>query len=426
MPLPQPAQRWLHELTDIDFTPWVTKAWQRNPSLQGALARLQAARAQQVISGSVRLPSVDMRASGSRSRSNSGNAEYYANSFALNASVNWELDLWRRLEARHRAGIAEAAAATADYAGARLLLAADVVKAWLRWQEAQLQLENEKRKRESFSHTLEVIEQRYRLGLSEALDVYLARENLATAEAKLVGREIQQQSAESILTALLGERPVMEEVPEALPVLNEEIPAQIDARALARRPDIHAAQQRLLASSARLRDQQRNLLPALRLTGSGGTLSNEFKNLLDLDYLVWSIAAGLTQPLFQGGRLRAERQLAQADLRQLIAQYAQTILTAVKEFQTALIADPLYARQETFQTQAVTEARAAAELALTNYATGITDIETLLNAQRRSFNAESLRLTTHLNRLLNRIDLHLAVGGDYILESLNTSNENIP
>lgn len=412
------TEQWLSSFDAPELIALVDEAWQRNPSLESSFARLEAARAQAVVTGAARYPGVDFSVNSSRSRSNAGGLELYNNSFGLSAGVAWEVDLWGRIALRHQASLKDRAAAELDYHSARLLLAGDIAKAWLRTLEARLQVAVFERRRRSFSETLDVIDQRYRLGLKEALDVYLARENLATAESSLIARRIAADANARILTALLGRYPDPAILnTDHLPDITTPIPQALDLTSITQRPDLLAAQLRLEANESRVLDQQRNWLPSIGITGSGGTLNEEFKNLLDLDYLVWRIAANLSQPIFQGGRLKAQRELERSQLRQAVTAYAQTALTALRELETALAADPLYAEQAQYQSVALEEAKAASELALKNYAAGITDIETLLGAQRRAFNAESSLLNIRLNRLLNRIDLHLALGGDFVLKS---------
>lgn len=410
------SQAWIRSFNAPELIELVDEAWRRNPSLESSFARLEAARAQAVVTGAARYPAADLSLSASRSRTNLSGLELYNNSFGLSAGVAWELDLWGRIAQRHQASLKDRAAAERDYSAARLLLAGDIARAWLRTLEARLQVSIFERRRDSFKETLDVIDQRYRLGLKEALDVYLARENLATAEAALIGRRIAADANARVLTALLGRYPDPADLnSNSLPAISASIPANLDLTTLTQRPDLAAARLRLEAEELRTIDQAHNWLPSIAITGSGGTANEQFKNLLDLDNLVWRIAASISQPVFQAGRLKAQRELQRSQLRQTATTYAQVALTALRELETALAADPLYAEQIEHQKVAGTEARAAAELALKNYAAGLTDIETLLNAQRRAFSAESNLLATELNRLLNRIDLHLALGGDFVL-----------
>ena len=177
--------------------------------------------------------------------------------------------------------------------------------------------------------------------------------------------------------------------------------------------DLIAAERRLLAAGERLQQARKNRLPSFQLTANGGTSSDELKGLLDPDFLVWSLLGNLVQPVFQGGRLRAEQELALARSDEVLNNYAQTILTALREVETALDAEAYLADQENALETATREAKEAELLAREQYAAGLTDIVTLLETQRRSFNSESSLLEINNQRLQNRIDLYLSLGGEF-------------
>jgi len=412
-----PVYRWVGQLGGAELEALVQEAWRANPGLDAALAAMQRARAQAVITGSVRYPEVNAGLSAGRSRTQSFSGHEIGDSFGLSAEVSWLPDLWGRFASRQAAGIADAAAAQADAYGIKLMLAADVTRAWYRAVEAMLQYRLGQQRADNFAATLQVISERYEAGLAEALDVYLAKENLATAKAAMVASQQRLDASRRILESLLGRFPGAEiGIGEKLKMPASSIPAGIDSTVLLRRPDIQAWQQRLKAARARHDDALKNRFPSISLTARGGTQTTAFDQLLNWDNLVWNLLGGITQPLFQGGRLRAEQLLAQAQNREVLANYAQTVLLALREVQTTLAADPLLARQAMLQEEAARTAGRAAELALSNYQAGLIEIDTLLNTQRRAYAAQGALLTTRLNQLLNRVDLHLAIGGDYLTD----------
>jgi NodT family efflux transporter outer membrane factor (OMF) lipoprotein len=410
----QQQYHWVHQLGGDELVALVREAWRANPGIEAASAAAQRARAQAVISGAARLPEVQLGLDAARSRTLFFDAHRIRSNFGLAADVSWLPDLWGRAADRYRAGVADAAAATIDVQAARLMLAADVTKSWLRLREAALQLALAHRQSENQAATLEVIQERYQAGLQEALDVYLAKENLATTRAAELRAQQQHDAAKRVLEALLGRFPAGRIAPEAaLDALPGAVPEGIDSRVLLRRPDVAAWRQRFLAAEARSDEAAKNRFPAFSLTARGGTQSTRFSDLLDWDNLVWSLAAGIAQPLFTGGRLRAEQLLARANRREVLANYANTVLVALREVRTTLAAEPLLDARVAFQEEAASMAALAAELSVANYRAGLIDINTLLTAQRRDFSTRSVVLATKLERLLNRVDLHLAIGGDF-------------
>ncbi len=419
-----PPQPWLNDLDDGTLTALVHEALTANPSAEAALARVAAGRARAVIAGAGELPSTTLNLRAARSQRNTNGLELTGNTFDLNLGASWEVDLWQRLAARTHAAVADAAATEQDWRATRLLLAADVADAWYTAAESHLQLRLAAQRVSSFRDTLAVITERYREGLVEALDVRLARENLATAEAGLSARQRSLDAARRGLETLLGRYPagtlaVLADLPEP----RRAVPAGLPSALLERRPDILAASLRVEAAAARHTDASRNRLPGFSLTASGGTASDRLLDLLNWDHLVWSLAAGIVQPLFQGGRLKAEEALAHANDREALANYARTVLTAFREVETALAAEPLLTAQVASQGDAAQEASAAAALALERYRAGLTEIITLLDTQRRAFNTESTRIETRLRRLQNRIELYRALGGDFDHAPLVTTNK---
>jgi NodT family efflux transporter outer membrane factor (OMF) lipoprotein len=213
---------------------------------------------------------------------------------------------------------------------------------------------------------------------------------------------------------LLGHYPSGElQISDQLPELKTTVPVGLPSQLLIRRPDLIAAEHRLTAAGERLQEAQKNRLPSIRLTGSGGVGSSALNELLNWDSLVWSLLAGVTQPVFEGGRLDADRALAKARHGEAWANYAQTVLVAFQEVETALAAEDRFVQQLEQLQRATDEANEAADLALSRYQNGLTDIITLLDAQRRAFDAKSALLRTQRERLDNRVALYLALGGEF-------------
>jgi multidrug efflux system outer membrane protein len=423
---------WLADFDAPGLADLVTEALAANPDLAAASARLAAARAQARIAGAPRLPEMDLGLTGARTkRAPSGVSAASARpvtTYTLDAQVAWEADLWGRLGNAARAAAAEARASEADLRGARLALASEVARAWFALAEAEQQALLADRTVKSFQRTRDVIESRYRSGVATALDLRLARENAATAEANQAQRDRERDAAGRALEILLGRYPSAELVAAPrLPKVARAVPAGLPSSLLTRRPDLVAAALRLDAADSRVSGAHKERLPTLRLTTSGGTASDRLKDLLDWDRVVWSLVGGLTQPLFAGGRISGDIALAQARDKEALADYAGSVLTAFREVETALAAEDRYTRQAAALEVAASESAEAADLALERYGQGLVDIVTLLESQRRAFTAESARLRTQRDRLDNRLDLYLALGGDFESDpELARAGETVP
>ncbi len=416
--LPGEPRAWLADFDSPALTRLVDEALGGNFDLRAALARVDAARARADIAGADLWPQIQLNLDAERRRTvietGDGTTEVTDNRYRLEGAVTWEADVWGRIRNRSRAAAFDAFASEADYRAARLSLAAGVARSWFETIEAEQQLELARTVVRYFRESQEVTEGRYRRGIATALDVRLGRQNVASAESNLALRQRQRDAAARSLETLLGRYPAAGlEIPNELPRIVQEVPVGLPSDLLERRPDLIAARQRLSAAGERLLEANKNRLPSFRLTATGGYGSDELSRLLDYDALVWALIAGVAQPIFEGGRLSAERALAAADDREAWAQYAQAVLDAFREVESTLAAEAYLVDEEAALTRASEEAREAAFLALDEYRRGLTDIVTLLESQRRAVNSEISRLQVARLRLENRVNLYLALGGPF-------------
>ncbi len=434
LPIPIPAEwddgdseteitsAWLETFDDAALEELVKTTISNNYNQQIALSRVNAARSQLAISRSNLWPQISAGLNASRRQSTfdigRGVQQNLNNSFGLTlASISWEADLWGRLSDQNKASLLDYQATTNDYRNARLSLAANVARQWFNAVEAKLQVQLASETLQNFEASLEIIEEGYLVGLNQALDVHLARTNVANAASTLNAQKVRQDAVMRSLQLLAGVYPMPSmALPNNLPTVTEDVPAGMPADLLLRRPDVNASLLRLQASASRVDIAKKNRLPGINLTGSTGTSSDELKNLLDLDFLIWSLAGNITAPVFQGGRLKASQALAEYGNDEAFMNYANTVLNALVEVEGTLYSEPLLLQQEQALAKAVVESEAAEELAEGQYSSGLVDIITLLDTQRRLFSSRSALLSVRNQRLQNRIDLHLALAGEYVSE----------
>jgi multidrug efflux system outer membrane protein len=430
-----PVAGWLQDLSAPGLEPLVREAIEHNRDLKAAAARLSAAKARAVVAGADRWPQLggDLRGSHSkrernRNQSNLSNGEAAATDLSslsfedydLGLNLSWEIDLWGRLRNVQRAAIAEYQASRADFYAARLSLAANSAKGWFNAVEAARLNALANETLASFKSNLEVVVQAFERGINDdagtdnALDIRLARANVATAEANVHATRRNLDAAKRSLEVLLGRYPAEQiAVANSFPNLPRGVPAGLPSELLLRRPDILASEWRLSASGERVSAARKAFLPSIRLTASEGSQTARFRDLLDADTIAKNIAANLAQPLFEGGRLLANSRIAGAEREENIETYAQIALTAFEEVETTLAAERYLAEQEAALEVAAAESVQAESLAETQYSRGLVDIITVLESQRRSFNSRSALISISNQRLQNRIDLYLSLGGDF-------------
>ena len=432
-----PAQAWWADFGDAALDDAVDSALRQNYDLQAAAARLDQALADSRIAGADLQPQLQIGLNGTQRKQNftgfgfdpgqfgigGGDAgpaaedrvfsTVFAN-YGVSLDLTWEADLWGRLRAGARAALADLQSRAADLRGARLSLAGQTTKAWFAIAEAQQQLRLAEASVASFRTSSEQVRQRFEQGLRPALDVRLALSNLASAEALREQRGQQFDAAVRQLEVLQGRYASGSvPIPAVLPAAPAVIPGGLPADLVRRRPDVVAAERRIAAARQRLQVARRDLYPRFTLTASTGTASGDLRDLLKRDFSVWSLIGNVIQPLLQGGRLRAAVDRAEARAAEELAVYANTALQAFSEVETALAAEQHLVERERYLRVSAEQSRAAETIADERYRSGLDDYITVLESQRLALQAEGDLIAARRQRLENRVDLYLALGGGF-------------
>jgi multidrug efflux system outer membrane protein len=406
---------WALQLGGARLESLIAEAMAGSFTLAQASARLDQATAVAKAAGGGRWPSLS--GSGSASRAMSNNRadpvrRFRTDQFEVGLSTSWEVDLWGRVRAGALAGVAGAEAAAADYRGARLSLAVAVGQSWFGTLAAGARRDLAAETVRSFEANLETVEERFRRGLTPALDLRLTRANVANARATLFNEERILQTSLRQLEVLLGRYPSGSlEIIGELPDVPEAPGAGLPAELLSRRPDLQAAQFRVLQSGYALKESKRSLLPAIRLTAGYGRASSELEDILKDSFDVWNLIGSLTVPIFEGGRLRAAVAQQAAEQEAAVAAYGEALLQAFREVETGLLGEVLLRQQLEAVQVSAEESIGAQQLAEERYARGLVDIITVLEAQRRAFIARQAELEARNALLQNRLSLYLSLGG---------------
>jgi len=415
---------WLSEFRSQRLDQVVETALRQNPDLRVAAARLAQAQAGTRIATSALFPQVGFDQTASRGQRvfTTGSIPVQglddptrttANTFGVQVDLSWEIDLWGRIRAGRAAALADQEAARDQLLNAQLSLAAQTAKAWFAVCEAHELVQVADETVDSFARSTRIVRDRFEQGIADALDLRLALSNEENAIALREARLQQLDAATRQLEIIMGNYPAGSYKASSMPEVRGNVPAGIPAEILARRPDLRAAERQVAAASKREVEARLALLPRIALTAAGGTTTDALKNILSNDFGVWTIAANLTQPLFDGGRLIAEKDRQTAIKEEAEANYVSAALEAFREVETALEAEQLLKKRERADRASSDQAGKALDLALERYSAGLQDYLFVLEAQRTYFNARSRALNTRRERLDNRINLHLALGGDF-------------
>ena len=404
--------RWLNEA--------IYTAWAANPSLMVMAERTLARGEEAVIAGASILPQANLGVSGSRSKRNligfnfpNGSTSFTSESFSSGINLSWELDLWGKIRDQRDSAKKRFEGAQADYEGARLSLAGQVARSWYEIMESNQQLSLAQQMKETFEKNQVFIAHPLANGIASSLDNELATIALASSQATEAMRKRIRNSQVRELESILGEYPrgdMDRNFTDQLPKLDLTPFPPTPAKTIENRPDLQAARLQLEACGYDLSAAKMSLLPAISLSGGPGSRSEEFGDLLDNKFRTWEVSGTVTQPIFSGGRIRANIRRSQALRQAAEANYRAIALRAFTEGETLLANEKFLQKEETYLTTASKAAEAAARSSWDRYQRGVQGIFDTLDSQRGAFEAKSRLLNIRKERIINRINLFLALG----------------
>lgn len=404
---------WLAGFNDAELLRLVDEAVVHNHDLRVAGARLDEARAAARKAAAAKMPMVGVDVGGQRA----GDFESTTQSDAgVSLAIAWELDVWGRIRAGAAAGTARASAAADDYAWARLSLAAQTARAWLQAIEAQLQQALAQKSLDNLAEMRRIVSARQREGMASGLDTHLIQTDLGVAESRLQETANARLDAVRSLELLLGRYPAAElAVRATLPALPPPVPAGLPAELLERRPDLRAGEAQVAAAFSTAQEARAARLPRISLTGAAGSASSALQALILPVDSFWYVGLNLFQPLIDGGRLKADMEVADARQLAAIEQYAGQVLNAFNEVEHSLSAEASLRQRSISLRDAAAQAAAAHHLAMLRYQEGESDLLDVLQLHQRLLEIEQSLYRVELLALSERVNLHLALGGDFQL-----------
>lgn len=408
------ADDWWRAFGNSELDRLVAQASANNNDLAAAMARVDQARASARIAGAALLPTV----SGFGDASHQGGLIVSSTSdngtgFDLGLVASYELDFWGKNRATRDAARATWRASAYDRDTVALTLSADVTNAWLQAVAMRERTAIAARNVQSAARVLANVESRYRAGAATATELAQQRAALATQRRSLAALSSQANDSLTTLAVLLGE-PVsqLQVATDSLDALQTPaIDAGVPSSVLVQRPDLAHAEALLAAADANITVARAAMLPSLSLSASVGVGSEKIRTLFDST--VYSVAAGLTAPIFNGGALRAGRDLAVAQRRELLASYRQAIVAAFGDVERALNAVQGADAQLAASREEVDAAQQALALAESRYRAGAETFLTVLSAQQTLFAAQDSAATLRLARLQASVGLYRALGGGW-------------
>jgi NodT family efflux transporter outer membrane factor (OMF) lipoprotein len=402
--LPQIQTEWWATFGNPELSRLIARAQAGSNDLAAAVARVEQARAAAVIAGAPLLPEVNARLIGERSDylGSTNRNRIDTKTVTAGLSASYEIDFWGRTRALRDAGLAGLQASEFDRDTVHLTVTSSVARTWLqtvglreRVAIAQLNLDNAQ------------------AGAASPLELAQQQGLTAAQRRALAALKQQSEAAHASLATLLGMPPVQLELNTqslavaAVPPVRASLPGEL----LARRPDIAAAEARLQAADANITAARAALWPSLTLSVGVFDTAGSFSSIGENPYQL--LGANLLAPIFNAGRLGAQRDLAVARQQELLAGYRAVVMTAFGETESVLSAINGLDAQRQAQAEELAQAQRAFELAELRYKAGAETLLTLLDTQRTLFAAQDLSVQLRLQRLQTTVDLYKVLGGGW-------------
>ncbi|MHC2144886.1 efflux transporter outer membrane subunit [Pseudomonas sp. 210_17 TE3656] len=419
---PLPQQDWWQQFSSVVLDQLIEQARQNSFDLAAAAARVRQAQASAVIAGAPLLPEVKFGLDGSRQRLLHGNGfnqldassrERTSTSFNTRLSASYEIDFWGGKAAARDSALFDLDASRYDRQTVELTLLSGVANSYLQSLALAEQVRIAQLNLANAEDVLRLVQTRYDSGSATALELAQQRSLVAGQARQVPLFEQQLQEARITLATLLGE-PVQTLAPiqESLDGVHwPEIGSGVPSELLSRRPDIAAAEARLAAAQANVQVARAAMLPSLTLGADLGSGADTFAQILRSPY--YTLSAGLAAPIFNNGRLRAERDKARAQQEELLQNYRSSIVAGFADVEKALNAISGVDDQRQWQDQEVEQARTAFTLSESRYRAGAETLLTVLETQRTLYQAQDQQAQLRLARLQGSVALYKALGGGW-------------
>jgi len=410
---------WWDVFADPVLQGLVKGALEGNYDLQAAIARIEQARAQIGVAASQFFPQAGYQGIASRGRIPGGVISTTIpaatfNTFLGALNVAWELDIWGRIRRSTEAAQAQYLANEEARRGVVVTLVSDVATNYFQLLELDRELAIAHESADTYRRTLDSFTKRYVGGTDTKISTSRAAANLQQSLATVAALERQITQQENAISVLLGTNP--EPIQRGTPLVSQPVPVTplgLTTDLLRRRPDIRQAEQTMIAANAGIGVAVANFFPTIGLSTIYGGASNKIGSVLKDSASLWNIAANLSGPIFQGGKLVESYYAQKAYWDETIAGYRSKIVEAFREVADALAAQDRLAEQRTAQEAQVAALRDAVRLSAARYDTGLTNYVEVLDAEQLLYPAESALGQTRRDQLVAVVNLYKALGGGW-------------
>lgn len=392
----------LSKLLDIDEANiLITTAMVNNPSLQQTLLTLKASEQQQNITSSSQWPSISAGLTANKAEANT-------TSYSVSTDVAWTIDIWQQLANANSAEQANVVASAYAYQGAKDLLAANIMGAYLDLVRTNQLITIESARVNAYKTNEQIIINRYRKGLIELNELDTAKSSTQSSQAALIDYQAQYQQALRNIVLLTGHKEYSLEFRQVFPSVMMPLD-KVSTQNLGRRPDLQQAYQNIIASQYQHKVAYKALLPSLSLTGS---LSSSNTNLHDALFgsNAWQLLGQLSAPIFNAGKLTNEVEIAKLTVEKNYWHFQEKLLSAVNEVENSIAQEQAITTRLALTESAFASAKRSEKSYISRYRQGTVSLIDLLQIQQQTFSLQSQVTQLTYELLNNRITLGLALG----------------
>lgn len=431
-----PALDWWRGFRSKELTEVIEEARQANFDIAAAVARIVQADAQSRIAGAPLLPSIGLNGNAARAQQSKttglGNGKPFiddkgfavSNNLTASLTASYEIDFWGKNRALMRAAEEAAVASRYDREVVGLTTVVAAANAYFQVLAAQDLLKVTHENLASATRVLNLIQQRLNAGTASALDTAQQESLVNTQRALIPPLERTLTQNRNALAVLIARSPEHVRIRGgslrsiAYPRVTPGLPSEL----LTQRPDIREAEANLAAANANVYNARAQFLPSINLTGEGGYQSSVLKILMRPESVFFNVAAGLTQPIFEGGKLLGNLDLQKGKQDELLQTYRKAVISAFSDVETALDGIRQTALRERLQLEVVTSSRRAFEISEQRLNQGTIDLVVVLQTQQTLYVAEIAHVQARLEHVQAIVSLYQALGGGWLPKPLETTD----
>jgi multidrug efflux system outer membrane protein len=435
-----PPLDWWRKFRSRELTAIIEQARAANLDIAAAVARIVQADAQARVTGAGLLPVIDLNGTGTHTQSSKtlskataanlgrntylGTRDIVTNNLKTTLGASFELDFWGKNRAALRAAEEDAVASRFDHEVVALTTVVTAANAYFQVLASQDRLRAARENLKSANRVLNLIKQRVAAGTASALETAEQESVVNTLRAAIPPLQQTLRQNRTALAVLIGRPPERVQIRGgtlraiAIPRVTPGLPSEL----LTQRPDIRRAEADLAAANANVYVARAQFLPSISLTGEGGFQSAVLKVLLRPESAIYSAAASLTQPIFEGGKLLGNLDLQKGKQDELLQNYRKAVISAFADVENALDAVRQTATRERLQRDVVASSRRAFDISEQRLREGTIDLVTVLQTQQTLFNADDALVQARLAHLLAIVSLYEALGGGWLPKPMEASN----